>query len=414
MCSTETFSTINGEVSIVVRMRIFVKTGKERKCIIFTGSIVIEENVPTLYVNLKDIDKNDRELLIFKEHKAQECKVLEAKCGENAISLKIKGNIAFLRCFRKEDGYKSCAILKGISFSVIKLKECNRTTYRLTPSANGLIGYLNTFLVSGNIVKGIAPITDHWNYIGEEITATHNRGHVYIQYEGNIEKLLEVFSFYCCSHVEADRKYHNDSTSGYLEIIPPHTKTLKKDARNDAFGYLFSNGECLDDWHTYLSSIQEHHSEKLSLYINNFVRAEGLDEVSKLIIYCSILEKLADVGFDDTYPQIKKYLLSQHILVDKLNCDIEHKGFKINGKNIDNFYTLRSLFVHHLGNKEAVDYLENSDMLFFIKLAISIILLKKLGISKIAFDEKFSEICVLDNTVDKTDYISRMIKDSSC
>jgi len=80
------------------------------------------------------------------------------------------------------------------------------------------------------------------------------------------------------------------------------------------------------------------------------------------------------------------------------------------GKEITNFVQLRNFFVHHLGSKEAENFLNESDMLFYLKLTISILILNRIGVSDIVFDKNFQGISVFDESVRYGNYISNMLK----
>ena len=111
-----------------------------------------------------------------------------------------------------------------------------------------------------------------------------------------------------------------------------------------------------------------------------------------------------------TYNVINKYLKDNHFNVDKINDRKPPKDCKKKKITINNFVELRNDFVHNLGSKEALDYIENSDVLFFLKLAITILLLKKMGIEDIKFDKHYHKISVFDNSIEECDAISELLK----
>ena len=147
----------------------------------------------------------------------------------------------------------------------------------------------------------------------------------------------------------------------------------------------------------------------LSSYIDNYVRADYLDDVSKLIIYTTILEKMAGVrNNDDTHKCIKYYLAQRKISISKIDDTIHEYKFRNelrneNGDIISNFIQLRNFFVHHLGSKEAENFLRNSGMLFYLKLTITILILYRFGITEIKFKKDFLNLSVFDDclTVEK-------------
>ena len=123
-------------------------------------------------------------------------------------------------------------------------------------------------------------------------------------------------------------------------------------------------------------------------------------------MYNTIIEKLAGVkNGDNTYDAISKYLENNHIDVNKLNDGIETRNIKDNyDKTIGNFVQLRNFYVHHLGSERATQFLKDSDILFYLKQAITILLLKQLGFTDLEFDKGFHNISVFDSTVKEFDY----------
>ena len=149
-------------------------------------------------------------------------------------------------------------------------------------------------------------------------------------------------------------------------------------------------------------------------YIDHYVRVEYLDSISKLLLYHSIIEKMAGVGKDnDTYNLIHKFLKERHIDVEKINDGIASKGIK-NEENqtIDNFVQLRNFFIHHLGSKKAVEFLEESDMLFNLKAAITIILLNDLGIQNVMYDKQFHALSIFDENVEECDTFTELFREA--
>ena len=141
----------------------------------------------------------------------------------------------------------------------------------------------------------------------------------------------------------------------------------------------------------------------LSRYISNYVRADYLDDVSKLIIYTTILEKMAGVGMnDDTHECIKDYLAKYKINIQKIDDTICEYKFRNklrneNGNPISNFILLRNYFVHHLGSEEAELFLRESNLLFNLKLTITILILYRFGITEIKFKKDFLNLSVFDD-----------------
>ena len=117
---------------------------------------------------------------------------------------------------------------------------------------------------------------------------------------------------------------------------------------------------------------------------------------------------MADGDSDDTYKKIKYYLAKYKINIQKIDDTIRY--YKYNkelrnekGNPISNFIQLRNYFVHHLGSEEAEKFLRESDMLFNLKLTITILILYRFGITEIKFKKDFLNLSVFDDclTVEK-------------
>jgi hypothetical protein len=63
-----------------------------------------------------------------------------------------------------------------------------------------------------------------------------------------------------------------------------------------------------------------------------------------------------------------------------------------------------------LGSKKAVEFLEESDMLFNLKAAITIILLNDLGIQNVRYDKQFHALSILDENVEECDTFTELFK----
>ena len=90
------------------------------------------------------------------------------------------------------------------------------------------------------------------------------------------------------------------------------------------------------------------------------------------------------------------------ISISKIDDTIQEYKFRNelrneNGDIISNFIQLRNFFVHHLGSKEAERFLQDSEMLFNLKLTITILILYRLGITEIKFKSYFLNLSVFDD-----------------
>lgn len=203
------------------------------------------------------------------------------------------------------------------------------------------------------------------------------------------------------------------NNNGKVCLKEPHYKIcLNRKIDNQQLTYLFCKGKCLNyftDFLEQLSNISKPSDfDNLRLYIEYYVRAEYLDEISKLILYTSILAKFSNVKKgQDTDKAISQFLKSNHLSFEKINCSITGENIKNSeGKPIDNFVKLRNFIIHQLGNQKAENFLRTSNMLFNLKMAITIIILKKLGICDVHFDKYFHEISIFEDSYSEFDTLN--------
>jgi hypothetical protein len=270
-----------------------------------------------------------------------------------------------------------------------------------------------------NAVVGIQPTEYSGGCLNGKISLFRDEHYVYLKTEDSISDILSVLSVFFCCPVEYDMAYSTDKNDkSFVEVCTPSYMVLAV-KRNNILGYLFSNDICLDYLTDFLEvtcscGSQLPISDVMKQYIDHYVRVEYLDSISKLLLYHSIIEKMAGVGKDnDTYNLIHKFLKERHIDVEKINDGIASKGIK-NEENqtIDNFVQLRNFFIHHLGSKKAVEFLEKSDMLFNLKAAITIILLNDLGIQNVMYDKQFHALSIFDENVEDSDTFTELFREA--
>ena len=234
--------------------------------------------------------------------------------------------------------------------------------------------------------------------------------HVYIQTKGGIGILLRTLSFFFCDPIECDMIYSNVNGVSHIEVSPSQYSIMGA-KKNDMLGYLFTGKICLGHLFDFIGALKHYDpsiisGKKIEAYIGNIIRAEYLDVVSKLLLYSSILEKMSNVPRGKgAYDYIVKYLCKNHIRVEKINDNIEKKNILNADKEIiNNYVELRNFFVHHLGSKEAEKFLKESDLLFYLKLTITILILKDIGITDVTFDKNFHNISVFDDSIEEFDH----------
>ena len=223
-----------------------------------------------------------------------------------------------------------------------------------------------------------------------------------------IDNLLDVVSFYHTTLFEYDMAIIPERNGKINTIIKSPQYRISSDNSQKTIGYLLSGEKNLGTFSAFLSVSKDcdNHLRNdmfLARYISNYVRAAYLDDVSKLIIYTTILEKMASVrNNDDTHKCIKNYLAKNRINIKKIDDTILDYQFKKKlrdekGNIISNFIQLRNYFVHHLGSEEAEKFLQNRNLLFNLKLTITILILYRLNITEIKFKPGFLHLSVFDD-----------------
>ena len=404
---------------VKLKLQLFYKEQGIRNSGVIDAAIKYKDGHLTLYTEEVLTSRNLNKglgIYFMKDFGKSDYKVKEANVGGQTIELKIGEKLLFNHSYLE----------KGKSFFSMELKHimysCEGTghhrCYRLTKVLSSLISpYLTGLTLSGNTVVGTQPTEYSGECFNGKILLSRDEHFVYLETESNIKDILSVLSFFFCSHIEYDMAYSTDQNGkNVVEVCTPSYKVLAV-KRNNILGYLFSNDKCLDYLTDFLgitkcSSRKLPISDALKQYIDHYVRVEYLDSISKLLLYHTIIEKMAGVGKDnDTYNIIHKFLKERHIDVEKINDGIAGKGIKNElDQTIDNFVQLRNFFVHHLGSKKGVEFLEESDMLFYLKAAITIILLNDLGIQNVRYDKQFHALSILDENVEECDTFTELFK----
>lgn len=414
----------NESSKITFLLQLFYREAGCRASIYFDATIKFDGNVIILSIVIPDIIKT-KELsnILTKTYKKKDYKINKSSIDGQDISLKIDEDIRFTR-FHTGNGQQTCSMVLKNFYYIYKGTE-RKTTYRLFSTASALLSpYLTGLSVMGNTVVGVRPTTYKGSCYGLSFCMFRDKDHVYVQTDGDIDILLCALSFFFCNPIEYDMVYSIDEGGNSLIEVFTTQYSIQVAKRNDMLGYLFSGDVCLDHLFDFIEITRSCNANVISgkmieSYINNFVRAEYLDSISKLLLYSSILAKMANVKRRvETYDVIKDYLRRNNINYAKINDNIEKyidnatqkKLLDSEGKDIANFVQLRNFFVHHLGSKEAEHFLDKSDMLFYLKLTITILILKEIGISDISFDKNFHGISVFDECVREGNYISNMLK----
>lgn len=406
---------------VKLKLQLFYKERAVRRSAVIDAAIKYKDGCLTLYAEEVLTSRNlDKGLGVFfmKDFGKSDYKVKEANVGSQAVELKIGEKLLFNHSYLEKGKRVFSMKLKHIMYSCEGMGH--PTCYRLTKVSSSLISpYLTGFTLSGNTVVGIQPTEYSGECFNDKISLSRDEHYVYLETEDNITDVLSVLSFFFCSPVEYDMVYSSDQNGrSVIEVCTPSYKVLAV-KRNNILGYLFSKDICLDYLTDFLEitkccSGKNPITDALKQYIDHYVRVEYLDNISKLLLYHTIIEKMVGVGKDNaTYSIIYKFLKKKHIDVEKINDRIASKGIKNEeGQTIDNFVQLRNFFVHHLGSKKALEFLEESDMLFNLKATITFILLNEMGIEDVSFDKQFHALSIFDDSVEECDTFTELFNES--
>lgn len=401
---------------IRVKLQFYYKEREIRRAFVLDANIKYDDGHLILYAEY-DCQKNsvDDVSLFIKEYKKNNYKIIDAFINGKKINLKLNGKIQFTH-FYSDYSKKICSMYLN-HFYYTYSGPFQSSCYRLSCVASQLlIPYLTGLTFRGSIAVGTQPTESSGKCFNMPFSMFRDERHVYIQTENSISDLLSALTFFFCNPLEYDMVYSRLQEENRVDVYTPEFMIMGG-KRNEVLTYLFSNNECLDNLFNFLnitnSSIySDNLPDIIKTYIINLARAENLDNISKLLLYHTIIEKMAGVDkVNDTYNIIHKYLIGKHINIDKINDGIANKCIKNEkGEIIDNFVQLRNFFIHHLGSVIASDFLRDSEMLFYMKMAITILLLKQMGIEDVKFDKQFHKLSIFDESIEECDAISALFK----
>ena len=374
--------------------------GKQREPFVFKAHIIYKQNeLVLLVITSEQGDIAEQKLFeaLRSPIKKKDYKITKAYFGDKSIKLEKHFDIKFTICTQ------SAFMLMPLNQIRFTYKdEENERIYRLTSVCSPIIFSPTELLIYKNGTAGFRNSTLSKQCCGIPFTLFKEDNYAYIKTD-EIDKLLKIFSFYYCTRFEYDM-VSSPEQDGNVSILikKPQYKTTSGNSLK-TIGYLFSGQNSLATFGGFLSATNDCTNEIwndkfLSDYISGFVRAEYLDDISKLTIYTTILEKMAGAGKkEDTYKCIKHYLAQNKIDIRKIDDNVSSKNIKNeNGDTISNFIQLRNFFVHHLGSEKAEKFLRDSDMLFYLKLTITILILYRLGLTNIRFKSYFAHLSVFN------------------
>jgi len=384
---------------------------KEKNTFSFKAHILYDQNDICLYALLQEQSDVAKEKLLEALRipiKKKDFKILKAYIDDvdNSINLDNTGEIRFTRHDYINGQEVVSMYLKQISFTYED--EAKGSIYRLSAVCKSMLkDPLDYLFKEDEYIAWLKESTCVRQCFDIPFSSAKYKDYTFLKTDA-IDSLLDVLSFFHSTRFEYD-----------MAIFPAQNRTLTMVIKSPQFritssnsmktiGYLQSGQKSMGTLPAFLSASKDYNSllgsdNLLSSYISNYVRADYLDNVSKLIIYTTILEKMAGVrNNDDTHKCIKYYLAQRKISISKIDDTIQEYKFRNelrneNGDIISNFIQLRNFFVHHLGSKEAENFLRNSDMLFYLKLTITILILYRFGIAEIKFKKDFLNLSVFDD-----------------
>lgn len=394
---------------------LYYNKDNKRDCISYDAIIRSENDCYKIIIELNNYNISKEAINILSNTiKKKDYKITNALVNGINVKVNIKNDIKFTH-FYTEGNQKYCSMtFKELDY--VYVKNGKGIIYRLSSVATEAISsYLNIPITKDDIVIGVESVPQYCKIKNKHFKLYKGRERVYLQTEEEIDMLFELLSFYFCTPIEYDMKCKYDEKNCLINITTPNYK-IQATNKNKILDYLFSEEKSLSHLFDFLDIIDSNivltseQSQLIKNCISNYIRAEYLDNTTKLLIYTTILSKIAGAEKNkDTYGTIKQFLKKFHIDIDIINCNINKINIKDErNKNIENFIELRNFFVHHFGSKEAVDFLDNYSMLFLIKSAITIILLKLIGVKEILYDKRFHSLSIFNNDIEECDYFSKL------
>ena len=398
------------DTPITLKIQIYYEEACMRCFSIFDADVRLTDNVMTLNLLYEGNDSKITYLLAGVIHK-KDYKIKQALIDGMPITLKIGEDIRFTRFYREGKCFVCSMLLQKVIYSYEGMVK--PTSYRLSSLNYALLSpFLTDFVFDGNMVVGTKREDYYGSCYNKRFCLYRDERNVFVQTEEDIETILSIFSFYFCAPIEFDMKGSSSWKCNVVEVVSAQYKTNASQI-NEMLRYLYVDNESLEQFFFFMSKTNSHSEseilpEIIRKYISNYIRAEFVDSVSKLLLYNSMLEKMAGVQKgEDTYKIIQTYLEEKHICIEKINAGVNIAGIKNgDGKKVENFVQLRNFFVHDLGSRKAEKFLRDSKMLFNLKLTLTILLLNLLDIENIKFDRMYHEVSVFDRTIKETNYIN--------
>lgn len=386
------------------------RKNSHRESYCFKAHILYNQDDLILYAIMSEQSDDAKEKLLEASRtpiKKKDLKICKAYIGDvgNGINLSNPGEIRFTRRDYIEGQEVVAMYLKQISFSYED--EAKGIIYRLSDVCSSILKDPTEYLFEEeSSISWLGNSTPDRKCFDIPFSLAKYKNHSFIITD-DIDKLLTIFSFYHSSRFEYDMAILPVQNGIVSMVIKSPQYRIASSNSMKTIGYLLAGQKSMGTLSAFLSASEDCNNrlgsdEFLNNFIGNYVRAEYLDDVSKLIIYTALLEKMADNDSNDTYKRIKYYLAKNKINIQKIDDTIREYKLRNElrneeGDTISNFIQLRHYFVHHLGSKEAEMFLQKSKMLFNLKLTITILILYRFGITEIKFKPFFLHLSVFDD-----------------
>lgn len=224
-----------------------------------------------------------------------------------------------------------------------------------------------------------------------------------------VNEILLLLSFYLRTPIEYRMKHIVNGKE--ITFKYNHTKYNIQETYIIHSQFLYLNIQCGENLADFIKSIEGGHIEDVTFEfigrgIDNYIRSNFLDNVSKYILLYSVLaafaHKIHSYNEQNEYKSIKKLTDNFNLDISLLDSDIKTKKFNdSNGKRISNFAHLRNEIMHGLPSAEINRFLDDeSDIISKMEFMTVIIILKELGFSDISFIKGFDNLSVFKK-VDK-------------
>lgn len=397
------------------------RKNSRRESYCFKAHIMYNQDDLILYAIMSEQDDVAQEKLheaLRIPIKKKDLKICKAYIGDegNSVDLSTPEEIRFTY-----NAHNVVAMyLKQISFSYED--EAKGIIYRLSDVCSSILKDPTEYLFDEeSSMSWLGNSTPDRKCFDIPFSLAKYKNHSYIRTD-DIDKLLTIFSLYHSSRFEYDMAILPAQNGTVSMVIKSPQYRIASSNSMKTIGYLLAGQKTMGTFSAFLSVSKEYKnllgSDKILFsYIGNYVRADYLDDISKLIIYTTLLEKMADNDSNDTYKRIKYYLAKNKINIQKIDDTIREYKLRNElrneeGDTISNFIQLRHYFVHHLGSEEAELFLRNSELLFNLKMTITILILYRVGITQIQFKKDFLNLSVFDDCL--TVGIYSKVKSQKC